>query len=146
MLQRAPQVLLQARLLPRPIKLTAYRVCFAAFSALLVIHLKDSSVMLRAIALISSVWHLSSGLLLLLLLFIVQLSNTKLMSRILSPCFTCMFEPTMTFFLSTTSIVMTVLRSIGNEHLVPCRLYVFYFILGQIGDVAFLVRPSICFV
>ena len=55
------------------------------------IHLKDSSVMPRATALISFVWHRSFGLQLSLLLFIVQLSDTKLMLRILSPCFTCMF-------------------------------------------------------
>ncbi|KAI3725235.1 hypothetical protein L1987_65016 [Smallanthus sonchifolius] len=115
MLQRAPQVILQARLLPRPIRyaLQLFQHCYVWMlkCSEIMIHIKDSSVMLRAIALISSVWHLSSGLLLLLLLFIFVKHKTDVED----------FEPVFHLYVWGTSIVMTVLRSIGNEHLVPCR-------------------------
>lgn len=55
------------------------------------IHPKDSFAMPRAIARIFSVWHLSYGLQLLLLLSIVLLLNTKQTLKIWRPCSTCMF-------------------------------------------------------
>lgn len=55
------------------------------------IHPRDFFAMLRVTPPISSVWLLSCGLLQLLLLFIALLLDTKLMLKIWSPCFTCMF-------------------------------------------------------
>lgn len=101
---------------------------------------KDSFVQLRVTALISFVWPLFYGPLPLLLLFIVPLSSTKLMLKIWRPCFTCTFgvmiiynnehnlflllsvqhllpvDLTFYLLLPGTSLVVTVVRSFGNDH------------------------------
>lgn len=92
--------------------------CFAG------IHPKDSFVMLRAIVLISSVWHLSYGQQQLLLLFTVLLLDIKQMLKIWRPCFTCMYGVRV-MWLSRILFYLLLLYQNFTSSTVPTLIYCF---------------------